>query len=313
MQQAVDPVHLPGGIMPKLRRLSGGWHVRSTRRPVLVAAGVAVLLTVCSGAFAGWTAGGSGKAVAWTAYWTGTDDSRRRPTPPTSGSGHADTTAPTTNDDTALIGDGWSRTEQAVTLRPHDRGGSGVAATYFTTDGSIPTTASSRGRSVRLGEGIHVIRYFSVDHAGNREHVETAAIPIRVDQTAPSAATLVPLPEVVRHGQVLTGRGDDALSGVARVVYELCADAVSDAWTAIGSSTVGPDFALVWRDQPPVGSYQVRASVLDAAGNATVSASQTVRVQNTKPAVTRGTAEAGDKVTAEGLQRSFPSASPRHP
>jgi hypothetical protein len=302
--------------MRNLRRPSGGRHLRSTREPVLVAAGVAALLTVSSGAFAVWSAGGSGKAVARTAAWTGTDGSRGRVTPPTTpGSGRADTTAPITTDDTAVIGGGWSRTEQTVTLRPRDRGGSGVAATYFTTDGSTPTTVSSPGRLVRVGEGMHVIRYFSVDHAGNREHVETAATPIRVDQTAPSAATLDPLPEIVRDGQVLTGGGDDALSGVARVVYELCADAACGAWTPIGSSTAGPGFALVWRDQPPAGSYQVRASVLDAAGNATASAPQTVRVQSTRPAVTvKGrddrTVEAGDTLTVEMSEAIDPSSIP---
>jgi hypothetical protein len=304
--------------MLNLRRPSGGRHLRSTRRPVLVAAGVVALLTISSTAFAVWTAGGSGKAAARTAHWTGTEDPRgpvTAPTNPVTGTRPADTTAPTTTDDTAVIGDAWSRTERTVTLRPADPGGSGVAATYFTTDDSTPTIASSQGTSVRLGEGVHVIRYFSTDRAGNRETIETAATPIRVDGTAPSAATLDPLPEIVHHGQVLSGGGDDALSGVARVVYELCAETACDAWTPIGSRTVGPGFPLVWRDQPSDGSYQVRANVLDAAGNATASAPRTVRVENSRPIVTvtgrdDRTVEAGDTLTVEMSESIDPSSLP---
>jgi hypothetical protein len=291
--------------MLNLRRPSGGRYLRSTWKPILVAVGVAALLTVSSVAFAVWTAGGSGKAAARTAHWTGTEDPHGPVTPPTnSGSRPTDTIAPSTIDDTAVIGGGWSRTERTVTLRPRDRGGSGVAATYFTTDDSTPTTASREGTAVRVGEGVHVIRYFSVDRAGNREHVQTATTPIRVDQTAPSVATLGPLPEAIREGQVLSSGGDDALSGVAQVDYEFCAGADCATWTPIGSSRAAPGFVLVWRQQPPDGSYQVRASVLDAAGNPTASVPRTVRVENSRPTATvRGrddrAVEVGDTLTVE--------------
>jgi hypothetical protein len=283
-----------------------------------VAAGVAALLVTSSVAYAFWAASGSGEALARTARWTGKGPRGRvtAPTNPVTVTGPADTTAPATSDDTAVIGDGWSRTDRTVTLRPGDPGGSGVAATYFTTDDSIPTTASTRGRSVRVGEGVHVIRYFSVDRAGNREQVETAATPIRVDQTAPDAI-LDPLPEVLREGQQLSGRGDDALSGVARVDYEFCADADCASWTPIGSSSVAPGYALFWYDQPPDGSYQVRASVLDAAGNATTTSPQTIRVDNTAPTVEtvtgddgNGTVEAGDSLTVEMSEPLDPASLP---
>jgi Bacterial Ig-like domain/Chitobiase/beta-hexosaminidase C-terminal domain len=197
-----------------------------------------------------------------------------------------DTTAPTTASNTNTIGARWKQTAQTVTLRAVDPGGSGVATTYSTTDGSTPTTSSRQGNSVRLGEGIHIIQHFSVDKAGNSEAVRAAARPIRVDRTAPSTATLGPLPEVVRTDQMLTAGGDDALSGVARVVYEFCADVACATWTPIGSSTAGPAYSLAWRRQPADGSYQIRASVLDAAGNTTTSASQIIRVDNTSSKTT---------------------------
>jgi hypothetical protein len=213
-----------------------------------------------------------------------------------------DTTAPATADNTAAISEGWKRTDQTVNLRPVDPGGSGVAATYSTTDGSAPTTDSIQASSVSVGEGIYVIKYFSVDQAGNSEAVRSAPRRIRVDRTVPSTATLGPLPDVVRNGQMLTGGGDDALSGVARVVYEFCADVGCASWTTIGSSTAGPAYPLVWRGQLADGSYQVRARVLDAAGNTATSAPQTVQVDNTSStdvdvtsADDNGTVEAGTR------------------
>jgi hypothetical protein len=211
-----------------------------------------------------------------------------------------DTTPPATTDDTVAISEEWKQTGQSVALRPTDPGGSGLAATYFTTDGSTPTTGSTQGNSVNVREGVHVIRYFSVDKAGNTEAVRTATERIRVDETVPNAATLGRLPDLVRNGQVLAGNGDDALSGVARVIYEICADAACASWMPIGSSTAGPNYSLVWRGQPTDGSYQVRISALDAASNTTSSTPQTVRVDNTAPTVTNVTSIGGDGTLAVG-------------
>jgi hypothetical protein len=190
-----------------------------------------------------------------------------------------DITPPVTDDDTGAIGDGWKATPQTVTLGPADPGGSGVVSTYYTANGSTPTTGSKHGTSVSVGEGIHIISYFSVDRAGNHEAVRVAPRQIRVDQTVPNTAILDPLPEVVRKGQVITGGGDDAVSGVARVFYEFCADG-STSWIPIGSSRVGSSYEVVWDEQPADGSYQLRARVVDAAGNSAISVPQTVQVDN---------------------------------
>ena len=85
-----------------------------------------------------------------------------------------DTTAPATTDDTGTIGSAWRNAPVTVTLSPSD-GGAGVAATYYTTDGSTPTTSSSQGTSVDLtSNGVYTIKYFSVDRVGNAEAVKTA-------------------------------------------------------------------------------------------------------------------------------------------
>ncbi|HSE80444.1 MAG TPA: Ig-like domain-containing protein, partial [Gaiellaceae bacterium] len=97
-----------------------------------------------------------------------------------------DISAPSTTDDTASIGSGWQTAPVTVTLTPTDAR-SGVVATYYTTDGSVPTTSSDEGTSFDLtADGVYVIRYFSVDNVGNVEPVRTASATIRIDQTNPS-------------------------------------------------------------------------------------------------------------------------------
>ena len=71
-----------------------------------------------------------------------------------------------------------------MTLSPSDTSGSGVAATYYTTNGSTPTTSSAQGTSILLSaDGTYTIRYFSVDAAGNTEAVKTASTVITINTT----------------------------------------------------------------------------------------------------------------------------------
>jgi len=101
-----------------------------------------------------------------------------------------DVSAPSTTDDTASIGSGWQSAPVTVTLTPTDAR-SGVVATYYTTDGSAPTTASTEGTSIDLtADGVYTIRYFSVDNVGNVEPVRTAFSNIRIDRTNPAAPSI---------------------------------------------------------------------------------------------------------------------------
>jgi hypothetical protein len=223
-----------------------------------------------------------------------------------------DATAPTTDDDTASIGGAWQRAPQTVRLAAADRGGAGVAATYYTVDGSTPTIRSRSGTTVTVGaDGVHLLRYFSVDRAGNAEAVRTAVARIRIDRTPPHVARLNSLPKVVRTGQVLTVVVDDALSGVLRVVYEGCADEPCHTWTPIGSSVVGPAYPVAWHRQPTGRTYRLRARVIDAAGNVAVSGPRTVGVDNGPPTPPttdsgHGTVEAGDPTTSTRVLLQLP-------
>ena len=130
-----------------------------------------------------------------------------------------DVTAPSTTDDTGAIGSSWKTAPVTVTLTPNDAR-SGVAATYYTTDGSIPTTSSPEGTSVVLtADGVYTIRYFSIDNVGNVEPVRTAFATIRIDKTNP-AAPVISLNEStpfahVSGGEIFVNTGHTATFGVS--------------------------------------------------------------------------------------------------
>src|SRR5206468_7001452 len=71
---------------------------------------------------------------------------------------------------TANVPTSYLNHDVTVTLSASDTGGSGVDRTYYTTDGSAPTTASSvynaASKPVLTSDG-QVIKYFSTDKAGN--------------------------------------------------------------------------------------------------------------------------------------------------
>jgi hypothetical protein len=198
-----------------------------------------------------------------------------------------DSTPPTTTDNSAAIGSGWKNTTQFVNLSPTDGAGAGSAISYYTSDGSTPTTASQQGTSITLSaEGVYTVKYFSVDYVGNVESVKTAGTQVRIDKTSPSAAVLDPLPATIRNGQALTGSGSDALSGVGSIAYRYCAGSACTPSVLIGSSPSGPGYAITWSGQPADGTYQVAARVVDTAGNTLDSAKRTVTIDNTAPNTT---------------------------
>ncbi len=145
-----------------------------------------------------------------------------------------DVSSPSTTDDTGTIGSSWKTAPVTVTLSPSDAR-SGVAATYYTTDGSVPTTSSPEGTSVVLtDDGVYTIRYFSVDNVGNVEPVRTAFATIRIDKTDP-AAPAISLNESTPYAHVsgaeifvntghtatfgVSATSSDAGSGIDKIVF----------------------------------------------------------------------------------------------
>ncbi len=141
-----------------------------------------------------------------------------------------DSTAPATSDNTASIGTTCQNTTQTVTLTPTDAG-SGVAATYYTTNGSTPTASSSQGTSISLAtDGNYTIKYFTVDNVGNQEAVRTAATTICIDKTAPAPTNVV----------LGTGNGTAGSRDTVTINYSEQLDATTfcSTWTNSGNQTI---------------------------------------------------------------------------
>lgn len=100
----------------------------------------------------------------------------------------ADTTAPTT---TASPAGGTYTTSRFVTLSCVDNsGGSGCNKTYYTTDGSTPTTTSAVFSSSIGINSNTTLKFFSTDNAGNSGSVktETYTVVSAADTTPPTTA-----------------------------------------------------------------------------------------------------------------------------
>jgi hypothetical protein len=113
-----------------------------------------------------------------------------------------------------------------------------------------------------------------------------ASVARTVDTVAPASATLNALPSTVRNGQVLSGSGVDATSGVASIAYLYCTGGTCAPNVLAGTGATASTYPVTWSTQPADGSYRIAARVVDAAGYTKDSTIQTVTVDNTAPAVT---------------------------
>jgi hypothetical protein len=152
--------------------------------------------------------------------------------------------------------------------------GSGVASTVYQTSptGQGTWTATPAAwDTTALADGVYDLRVLVTDDAGNQR--ASTVTGVRVDNIAPVASLDDP-------GQYVSGTVDlsssssDAGSGVDHVTYEYSA-AGAGTWTATPAA---------WSTTALVdGSYDLRVSVSDLAGNVTTSATRTVTVDNTAP------------------------------
>jgi hypothetical protein len=100
-----------------------------------------------------------------------------------------DTVAPITTD--SGTDSDWHSTPVTVTLSCTDVNGSGCKNTYYTTDGSDPTTSSLSGNSITLSsDRVYTIKYFSIDNAGNVEDIKNAANTVEIATTTPETLNL---------------------------------------------------------------------------------------------------------------------------
>jgi hypothetical protein len=195
-----------------------------------------------------------------------------------------DTTAPTTTIlcNSATCSAGWYKTVSVtITLTATDNsGGSGVAATHYTTDGTNPQTSSTAilyTAPFAISQST-TLQWYSVDVAGNKGSVKSQkvsidAAPPLVSITSPASGTSVAPGTQVTFTASATdvGTGSGLPSGIASVTFY------------IGTSKLATDktspYSAIWnttRVKP--GTYSVTAVATDNAGNSTTSTTITVIV-----------------------------------
>jgi hypothetical protein len=248
-------------------------------------AGTATITAACNGG--SWSAPTTGLGTgAYSATATQADAAGNTGTS-AAVSFSVDANAPVTTDDSATIGNAWKTVAQTVTLSPADTGGAGVAQTYYTTDGSTPTTSSPTGTSVTLAnDGIYTVKYFSVDTVGNVEPVKTAGTQIRIDTAAPSTTDDSATVGSAWTNQSRTVTLTPSDAGTVAATYY-----TTDGSTPTTASAQGTSVVLT-----SAGTYTIKYFSVDAAGNAEAvkTASTQIRIDKTAPVTTDNTASIGN-------------------
>jgi len=189
----------------------------------------------------------------------------------------ADTTPPTT---TIACGGttcstGWYASAVNITLPAIDNaGGSGVATTRYTIDGSIPslTNGTTYVGAFTVSQTA-TLKYRSWDNAGNVEATNTQVI--QIDTLGPSVSVTQPANNstVSTSGtvKVLASATDSGGSGVKSVSFYLDG--------ALQATVTATPYSWQWNaKKAKSGQHQLKATATDNAGNQTTSATITVTV-----------------------------------
>jgi hypothetical protein len=186
-----------------------------------------------------------------------------------------DTTAPTTR---ANPVGGAVTAPVSVTLTCEDRGGSGCAATHYTTDGSTPTQSSPKYTAPISISATTTLKFFSVDGKGNAEAVKTETYTFSgTTDTTPPTVSASPAGGSYGGAQTVTLTcNDGAGSGCASIRY-----------TTDGST---PTTASAQYTAPLTVSANttLKFFATDAAGNASAVVTETyvITVDTAPPTVT---------------------------
>jgi hypothetical protein len=137
-----------------------------------------------------------------------------------------------------------SATAIPIALLCDDGDGSGCSTTYFTTDGSEPTTASRvYDDEIPLTADL-VLKFFSVDHAGNTGSVQTETYSVELD---PPLTTASPTTRVFDSNsiRVTLSCSDGSGTGCATTYYTLDGSQPTTSSTQYtGPITIGDSMVL---------------------------------------------------------------------
>ena len=191
----------------------------------------------------------------------------------------------------------WHNSDVTVILTCVDTT-AGCATTYYTTDGSTPTTSSATGNSITLSNsGTYTINYFSKDNAGNLETVKTAANTVKIDKTAPvvSEITRVTSPTIdaipdytfttseagtITYGGDCTSSTTSASLGNNTVTFAALSDGIHNNCTVAVTDSAGNISSAL----------SITAFTVDTTGPSTPGTpSTTSPTQNTTPTVSWST------------------------
>ncbi|WP_345505361.1 chitobiase/beta-hexosaminidase C-terminal domain-containing protein, partial [Pedococcus ginsenosidimutans] len=172
---------------------------------------------------------------------------------------------------------GYTATVTVALSATDAAGGSGVSSTHYTTDGTDPTLASPTYTQPFAVNTASTVQFRSWDKAGNVEATQSQVVTVTVDATAPTTTIACngvacgTGPYAPGVAVTLTSTDNTGGSGVASTRYTL------DGTDPTTSST------LYTAAVPLSATTTVKYRSWDVAGNAEVTKSQLVSVDNAAP------------------------------
>jgi chitinase len=209
-----------------------------------------------------------------------------------------DNTAPT-----VTITDPGTPVRGTITLQSTsaDGAGSGVASVRYEyklgagawttacTGASTPFSCSFDTTSI--ADGVYDFHAVATDGVA-KATTSTAVTSRRIDNSAPTAATLGPLPTPLQNTVAMTGTATDAGSGIANLKFQY-APTGTGTWTDICTAASSP-YTCSWVTTGVADAvYDVRTLATDNAGNTLASAIQTRTLDNNGPTTTLTSPAAG--------------------
>ena len=191
----------------------------------------------------------------------------------------------------AACSNGWYNASVTVTLTAADAA-SGVSKTYYTTNGTTPTTSSTVYTGAFKVAGTATVKFFSVDNVGNTEAVESQLI--QIDTVAP-ATTISCNGTTCATGWYKTtpvtvtvsAKDNSGGSGVKATLY-----------TTDGSNPQTSSTAVLYTGPFTVSqTTTVKYYSIDNAGNSESVKSQTIQIDAAAPTVSITSPASGSSFT----------------